>query len=58
MEGKELGWSAELTLRSQGPGEGAVIFNLRYENTTADVIKGVQNKLALMAIEANTKGLK
>ena len=53
MEEQKLGWGVKLMLVSWGPKEGPVIAQLDYPNTTKEVVKGIQDKLAAAGLELN-----
>jgi len=53
MMTNETGWGVEVVVTVKGPKEGAVIVNLKYEDTTKEVAKLVQNAIAKAVVELN-----
>ena len=52
---EKANWYAELTLKVIGPEEGPVTAQITYESTTKAMVTDLQNKLAGLGIELNSK---
>jgi hypothetical protein len=51
------GWYVKLTLEVKGPDEGPVTATVEYADTTKQLAKGLQDKLALLSLDLNKRGI-